>query len=194
MQKRRIRQVWHLTRLAQLSEVLRAGGLLSRSRMDALGILYGMSGWGSTQKSEEMKDYICCSVVRPWGMSSQDPDSKVLITMQPRLLWRDGTLFSGRWSSFGDISLATLLNNKDLAAFDIMFPNETSSIPAPAPGEFLVPDCIPLSEFFPNIYFHSQTAQNEAMESCRGVVLTDGANVADKFRLIVSPWDFRGSS
>lgn len=153
VQRRHLRGVWHLTRLGQLKDILKLGALISRSQLDDLGIKYGMSGWGSDQKSEEMKDYICCSVILPWGMSRQESEEKMLITLRPRLLWRRGTLFCGKWSSFGDVTLTTLLSNQNVDSFDIMFPNETSNFPSPVPGEFLVPDCIPLSKFLRNIYF-----------------------------------------
>ena len=69
VRRRRISQIWHMTRINHLRSILTNRGLLSRARMDERGIPYQMSGWGSTGKADDMKDYICCSLVPPWGMS-----------------------------------------------------------------------------------------------------------------------------
>jgi hypothetical protein len=152
-----------------------------------------MSGWGSYNKAEEMKEYICCSIIPPWGMSSEEPEKKALITLQPRTLCRNGTLFSGKWSSHGDVSLESLLNGQNVEAFDLMFPNETSYFPAPPPGEFLVPHCIPLSEFLSDIHLYNQEALDKAAESVKDITLADGRKATDRFRFVESPSRFRGS-
>lgn len=159
VQRRGIIGIWHLGRLAQLRSIFERGGILSRAKMDELGIQYGMSGWGTVAKAQEMRDYICCSLVPPWGMSRQDPDTKVLLTLHPRLTWRSGTLFSGAWSSYGHITLSQLKRNYTAAAFDALFDNPTTGFPSPAPGELLIPDMIPVADFLQCIYFHSAQAK-----------------------------------
>ncbi len=173
--------------------IFQVGALLSRSQMEGLGISYGMSSWGNPVKEREMRDYICCSILRPWGMSGQDPETRALITLQPRTLCRNGTLFSGRWSSFNEITLEALRREgTDLQAFEIMFPTRDSNFPSPAPGEFLVPDCVPLAEFLPRLYVYSEAARQKVADECRGIILPSGRSVVDYFQVIVSKYDFGG--
>ena len=193
VQRRRIRQIFHLTRLGRLPDIFRAGGLLSRRQLDTLKIGYQMSGWGSTEKAEEMADYICCSVLSPWGMSSQEPETKALITLDPKLLWRAGTLFSGKWSSHGDISLDTLLQDQTVASFDFMFDNETTNFPSPPPGEVLIPDRILVDEFLPSIFLFNEEAKEWAINSLENVLFNDGSTPADRFQFLVEPFRFRGN-
>ena len=79
VRRRQISCIWHMTRINQLRSILANGGLLSRARMNKKGIAYQMSGWGSIAKAVDLKDYICCSLVPPWGMSRNQRDRKVLI-------------------------------------------------------------------------------------------------------------------
>lgn len=192
IERRRISWVWHLTRLAQLPDIFSVGALLSRAEMDRLGISYGMSGWGNDAKDEELKDFICCSVVCPWGMSKEEPETKALIPLDPRVMLRDGVLFCGMWSSFGEVSLSELLNNCTVEAFDLMFENIQSPFPAPPPGEFLVRKCVPLSEFLPRIYLYDDDTRERAIKSCGNINLPKSSNVQSTFRFIADRYSFRG--
>lgn len=192
IQHRGIRRVWHLSRVNQLKDIFSTGALLSRAEMDRLGIPYGMSGWGSDAKAEELKDYICCSIVCPWGMSKEEPETKALIPLDPIILLRKGSLFCGTWSSFNEVSLSDLLGNCTVESFDLMFENITSSFPAPPPGEFLVPNCIPISEFHPRIYFYDEEAQQQAIQSCNGVILPPGDTMEGLFKFVIDKYNFRG--
>lgn len=78
----------------------------------------------------------------------------------------------------------------DLAAFDIMFQNQTTWFPTPAPGEFLVPDCIPLI-FFRRLVVADEAAKARAFAGCAGLQLPNGKIVTDV--LAVDPWRFRGN-
>lgn len=187
IQRRGISRVWHLSRVTQLVDIFRAGALLSRAEMDRLGIPYGMSGWGNVAKAEELKDYICCSIVCPWGMSKEEPETKSLISLNPEVLLRDGSIFCGTWSSFGHISIEKLLGNCTVEAFDLMFQNMTSPFPAPPPGEFLVPKCIPVSEFHPWIYFYDEQVKQQAIKSFGGTIQAG-------FQFIVNKYYFRGNT
>jgi len=160
--------------------------------MDRLGISYGMSGWGDEAKAEELKNYICCSIVRPWGMSKEEPEMKALISLSPEVLLRKGVLFCGTWSSFSDVSLQSLLGNCTLEAFDLMFENTTSPFPAPPPGEFLVPKCIPISEFKPHVYLYDEQVKQEAVLSCGSILLASGDKVEAAFQFVVDKYCFRG--
>lgn len=192
IQRRGIRKVWHLTYLNQLPNIFRAGGLLSRTQMDKLSIPYGMSGWGNEAKGQELRDYICCSVVCPWGMSKEQPETKALISLHPRVLLRNGVLFCGTWSSFNEVSLQTLLKNSSVEAFNLMFENPTSSFPAPPPGEFLVPNSVPISEFLSHIYFYDDATMKKAIELCGKILLPSGNNVISIFKFVVDRYCFRG--
>jgi len=192
VQRRGISRVWHLSRVSQLRDIFGAGALLSRAEMDRLGIVYGMSGWGNDAKAEELKDYICCSVVCPWGMSKEEPETKALISLDPKVLLREGLLFCGTWSSFGDVSIDNLRGNCTVEAFDLMFENATSSFPAPPPGEFLVPKCIPVSEFHPRIYFYDEQVKEQAIQSCGNVRFPSGGIVQTVFQFIIDKYYFRG--
>ena len=193
VQRRRIRQIVHLTRLGHLTDIFRVGGLLSRQQLDTLGIGYQMSGWGSDQKAEEMTDYICCSVVSPWGMSSHEPETKALITLHPKLLWRAGTLFSGKWSSHSDVSLSTLLQDQTVASFDFMFDNETTNFPSPPPGEVLIPDRILVDDFLPRVFLFDEDAKERAINASKNVLFNDGFTPIDRFQFLVAPNLFRGN-
>lgn len=184
--------VWHLTRVTQLRDIFRIGALLSRSEMDRLGIPYGMSGWGSSEKAEELKRFICCSIIYPWGMSSQEPETKALICLKPIVLLRKGVSFCGAWSSFNDVAVSNVFDNCTAEAFDLMFENVTSDFPAPPPGEFLVPDCIPISEFLPRVYFYDEDTKQRAIQSCSDVNISSGASVTNVFQFIVDTYPFRG--
>jgi hypothetical protein len=194
VQRRGISRVWHLTRVTQLKNIFGRGALLSRAEMDRLGIPYGMSGWGNDAKAEELKDYICCSIICPWGMSKEEPETKALISLDPMVLLREGSLFCGTWSSFGDISIKSLLGNCTIEAFDLMFENTTSPFPAPSPGEFLVPNCIPVSEFHPRIYFYDEQVKQQAIQSCGSILLPSGNIVQMVFQFVVDRYRFRGSA
>lgn len=98
IRRRGISRVWHLSRVTQLKDIFSTGALLSRAEMNRLGILYGMSGWGSDAKAEELKDFICCSIVFPWGMSKEEPETKALVPLDPVVLLREGTLSCGNTS------------------------------------------------------------------------------------------------
>lgn len=192
IRRRGISRVWHLSRVTQLKDILSTGALLSRAEMDRLGILYGMSGWGSDAKAEELKDFICCSIVFPWGMSKEEPETKALVPLDPVVLLREGTLFCGTWSSFNEVSLVDLLGNCTVEAFDLMFESETSSFPAPLPGEFLMPKCIPISEFDSRIYFYNDEAKQQAIQSCNRVFLPSGDTVDSVFQFVINNYCFRG--
>lgn len=182
--------IWHLTWLSQLVGILRLGGLLSRRRLDSLGIPYGMSGWGSEEKAEEMKDYICCSVKPPWGMAKNKSEAKALIPLQRHLLWWKGTLFCGKWSSFGDVSFSQLLNNHTVKEFDLMFQNKYTNYPSPAPGEVLIPEYVSADEFLQCIYFFNDGSREQGLRTCSGIVLPNGVTVENRFRFVVEPARF----
>lgn len=95
IERRGLREVWHLTWLSQLPQIFELGGLLSRTELDVLGVTYEPSSWGSPQKADEMKPYVCGSIVPPWGMSRNQSERKALISMEPLILCKLGTLFSG---------------------------------------------------------------------------------------------------
>lgn len=190
--RRGISVVFHLTRIEQLPSIFRTGALLSRAKMDVLGVSYGLSGWGSAEKEEELKDYICCSIISPWGMARVESAEKALLALKPRVLLREGTLFSGRWSSYGDVSLETLSGSTDVAAFDLLFDNPDTGFPTPAPGEFLVRDCIPLNEFRPYLYVFSEASKLSIMQLCEGIYLPTGEDPSRLFKFLVNTYRFGG--
>lgn len=190
--RRGISVVFHLTKIEQLPSIFRTGALLSRAKMDVLGVSYGMSGWGSTGKEEELKDYICCSIISPWGMARVEPEEKALLALKPRVLLREGTLFSGRWSSHGDVSLETLSESTDVAAFDLLFDNPGTGFPTPDPGEFLVRDCIPINEFRPYLYVYSEESRLRIVQLCEGIQILTGEDPSRLFKFLVNTRRFGG--
>ncbi len=192
VRRRRIQRLWHLSRVDHLKSIFSKRGLLSRAKMDQAGIAYDMSSWGAAGKDEELKDYICCSLASPWGMARHDSDSKVLLQLQPSLLWRDGTLFSPDWSSHNEITLSSLLRNNTARVFDSMFQNSTTDFPSPAPGEILIPHSIDLAYFIPLMFFHSEQSKDYALNELWGVNLPDGRAVTESYRLLVGANQFRG--
>ena len=192
-QRRRIQRLWHLGRLDQLKSVFTSGGLFSRAIMDSAGIDYVSSSWGAEGKAEQFKDYICCSLVPPWGMSRNDPDQKVLIQLQPRLLWRKDTLFSPQWSSHNDVTLCKLISNSNAEVFDSMFDNRETAFPSPPPGEILMAHSIDCCYFLPYMLFHSEHAKARAIETVGNLSLTNGASIEETFTFSVHPYSFRGN-
>ena len=159
-----------------------------------LGIPYGSSGWGSDAKADELKDFICCSVIFPWGMSKEESETKALIPLDPKVMLRNGVFFCGMWSSFNDVSISELLNNDTVEAFDLMFGNVESSFPAPPPGEFLVRKCIPVSEFHQRIYVYDDDTKKQAVQSCGKISLPSGSNVGSSFQFTVNKYCVRGTA
>lgn len=111
-----------------------------------------------------------------------------------KVMLRNGILFCGMWSSFNEVSLSELLNNYTVEAFDLMFENTESSFPAPPPGEFLVRQCIPVSEFQQRIYVYDDDTKKQAVQSCGKISLPSGSNVGSSFQFIANKYCFRGTA
>ena len=194
VERRQITTLWHVSRLSQLESIFTSGGLHSRRKMDALSIHYQESSWGTYGKAEDMKDYICCALVRPWGMSRQDPEEKVMIRCHPRLLWRTGTLFSPDWSSNNDITLTQLLKRNPITAFESMFDNPTTYFPSPPSVEVLIPHSISTKFFLPSLDFYDDDSRNRALEEIGTIRFSNGKTVAQTFQFNTDPYSFRGNS
>ena len=159
--------------------------------MDASRINYEMSSWGTYGKDAEMADCICCSLIPPWGMSKDDPESKVLFALNPRIIWRQGTLFSPDWSSSNRITLSALSDT--IQAFDALFDNPTTDWPSPHSVEIIVPTEIPVTEFFHVMYFYNETSRDEGIRLCGDSSLPDGSKVRETFNFRIEPYRFRGN-
>lgn len=191
--RRRIRQIYHASRIDSLSSIFVNGGLLSRATMDSMGVTYEMNSWGTYEKEEEMAEYICCSLIPPWGMANQDPDSKVVLALNPRLIWRQGTVFAPEWSSDNRVVVSELKTRYTIQAFDSLFDNPTGNWPSPYSVEIVVPDKIPIIEFLPRMYFHSKESRDDAREKCGHLPHGEDSNVQDLIRFTVDRRKFRGS-
>ena len=194
VERRQISTLWHVSRLSQLKSIFESGGLQSRAKMDASSIDYQESSWGTYGKAEEMKDYICCALVRPWGMSRQNPEDKVLIRCHPSLLWRTGTLFSPHWSSANDITLAKLLKRNPVEAFESLFDNPTTNFPSPHSAEVLIPNSISTKYFLPYLDFYDDESRLRALDEIGHIRFSNGKRLHRIFRFSTNPYNFRGNS
>lgn len=192
--RRRIRRLWHVTHISALESIFKHGAILSRASMDSMGIEYEMSTWGTSGKEEEMADYICCSLVPPWGMAKKDPETKVVLSLDPRLIWREGTVFSPEWSSSNTVMVSELQSKYTIQAFDSMFDNPTTSWPSPYSVEIVVFGKIPVHEFLPQMFFYNEESKNAAKAICGERFLPDmTSKVCDTFRFWVDRRKFRGT-
>lgn len=137
--RRRILGFWHYTPGTQLSSMLMHGKILLRQLLDEQHFSYNEDEyrWGTFGRAKMFEQYAAASITRPYGMLYKE-DHPVLLYLEPRLLWRQGTLSCGRWSSHKDVTLESLLSASDCAAFDKMFDDELSPFPRPLPGEVLL--------------------------------------------------------
>ena len=190
---RKISRIWHMTRISKLESILTNGGLLSRARMDVRGIPYQMSSWGSAAKANDLRDYICCSFVPPWGMSRNQRGTLVLVQLQESLLWRKGTLFSPGWSSSNSISVDALLSNDSGENFDSMFEHFKADIPSPRTAEILVLNEVPLTYFLPIMYVYNEDARKLAVDQIDNINLPSGKAATDAFRFEINSYHFRGN-
>lgn len=149
VRRRGIREIYHFTRLEHVPSIFGNAGLHPRTELRARGVEFNddPSRWSNDlRKAKELSGYLATSIARPWGMMRDEPDC-VVFSLNPRLLWRDGSAFIGGWSSSNEIrGVADLHSRERVEQFDAMFDNPNSGWPAPLPGEVLIRGSIALDE------------------------------------------------
>jgi len=187
VQRRRILAIWHFTHIHNLPSIFKYG-ILSRSEMNARGIPYDrpLTTWGSPWKAEEFEDYICCGITRPWGMMCNEEGPLAVFCLNPRLLWREGTIYTAKHTGWGDVSLADISDEGTSEHFDALFASSTDGLPSPTHADVLVYKMIPRDEFY-RVYFADDEAKSAALQICDGVRLPDGQRVWQAIPFAIRP-------
>lgn len=84
-----------------------------------------------------------------------------------------GTVFIGKWSSYGDVEAEEALQQTGVDWFDKMFLSEWKSRAEPHPGEFLVPEHIPLS-YTRRLVFYTEADWHEASSAIKRTPWPEG--------------------
>jgi len=126
-------------------------------------------------------------------MARQDSEAKVFLALNPRLIWRENTIFSPKWSSFSDITLIKIQNKYTVEAFDSMFDNPATNFPTPPHIEILLQGCVSLDEFMPRLYFVNEKSRGESYSECKDITILGNKRVQDVFEFLVNSYYFRGN-
>lgn len=174
LQRRGITCVYHFVGLEYLPNVLRRGGLCCASMLRGFGDSFDddPQKWGSHQKGVDFAGYISLSVNPPMGMMTRNK-LPVIIELSSDVAAADGTLFIGKWSSFADVTFAAAVQQIGGEWFDRMFLTATATRANPHPGEFLVPQMVPLSSLR-RMVFYTQEDYEAAREMLANVPRPDG--------------------
>lgn len=177
VQRRGIRAIYHFTHIDNLPSIFKYG-VLSRSEMNARGIPHARppTTWGSAGKAEEFEHYICCGITRPWGMMSNEEGPLAVFCLNPRLLWREGTIYTAKHTGWGNVTLADISDEGTCEHFDALFPSSTDGLPSPPHADILVYKMIPPREFY-RLYFADHEANEAARNVCDHLRLPDGRRV-----------------
>ena len=165
MQRRGIGSVKHFIDLKALPNVMVREGLWCAQRLREWGDTFDddRHKWGSWAKGEEFSGYISCSINNPMGMMKRSETKRpVIIRLDPALAAREGVLLIGKWSSFGDVALENCVTSVGAQHFEAMFEHPLS-YRAIHPGEILVPEHIPISDFR-QLVFYDKADLEEARE------------------------------
>jgi hypothetical protein len=174
VQRRDIRAISHYTHIRSLALVL-GHGILSRAEMDKRGICYQRppTTWGNEAKAAEFANYICCGITRPWAMMGKEEDPLAVVCLNPRLLWREGTIFSAEHAGWAHVHLADIEHQGTADDFDALFASSTDGLPSPTWADVLVYRIIPLADFY-RVYFATDDERKLARDLCASVQLPDG--------------------
>lgn len=187
--RRTLYVVYHFISLPYLPNFIRRGGLWCAKQLREWDDAFDddPQKWGTWQKGEAFSPYISCSVNPPMGMMKKH-QRPVLLELNAAILAIPGTAFIGKWSSFGDVDPQASLEQTGVDWLDRMFLHETKDRAEPHPGEFLVPEHIPLSHLR-NLIFYSNADREEARSAVRGMAWpADVPRV--KLSSQVAPWRF----
>ena len=147
--RRGIKRFFHFAPIEAVPSILAHRGIHPRSvlRERAIQFVDAPQRWSNNpRKAAELEPYVATGIVGPWGMMRHYPDC-VVFSLEPRLLWRAGTSFVGKWSSSNQIQgVADVEARESVAAFDSMFDNSASVFPAALPGEVLILGSISLHD------------------------------------------------
>jgi ssDNA thymidine ADP-ribosyltransferase, DarT len=149
--RRGLRELYHFTALANVPSILKTGTLLSRHRMAERGIQPVQNNWGSSEKERLLgADYICLSLTKDWAMMcsliAAGAEPPVLLAIEPRVIWYEGSCFSPGNSARRDISATQLHGWNTECHFDALFPDTRSGWPCDPQAEILARDEIALDD------------------------------------------------
>ena len=173
--------MYHFIGLSYLPNVLHRRGLWCRSQLCQWEDDFDddPSKWGHAEKAAAFGRYISCSVNPPMGMLTKQK-RPVLVKLDPSIVTGPGVVFIGKWSSFADVLPEEALRQSGVEWFDKMFLNDQTNHCSPHPGEFLVPQHIPLDDLL-GLVFYSDADQREGLNN---LVLPK------KLDISVQPWRF----
>ena len=143
--------------------------------MDKKGIAYTRPSttWGNQAKAVEFADYICCGITRPWAMMGREEEPLAVMCLNPRLLWREGTIFSAEHSGWAHVHLVDIQQRVTADDFDALFASSTAGLPSPTWADVLVFRIIPHEDFY-RVYFASDEENSSARTLCASARLPDG--------------------
>ena len=188
VQRRRLFTVYHFIGLPYFTNLIKRGGIWCADRLREWGDDFDddPSKWGTWEKGEASGDYISCSVNPPMGMMKES-GRPVLLELNASTAGRLGTVFIGKWPSYGDVG-ADAVNQTGVEWFDRMFLTEANDHAEPHPGEFLVPQHIPLDQIR-RVLFYKQQDFDEVREAVRKTSWSEDVP-RQRFKGEVEAWRF----
>jgi len=187
-QRRHVNAIYHYTALERLPSIFKERAILAVSEREKRGIMVirPPTTWGTLQKAREFQDYVACGIVRPWGMMRSELQPLAVFALNPRLLGRGETLFTARHTGWRDVTLDSIEAKQCVEDFDALFPNLSTSIPAPPHAEVLIKGIIPIDEII-TVYFADEDSNKQAKELCNPVLLNDGCRPFERFPFVTAP-------
>lgn len=187
VQRRKLYVVYHFIGLPYLRNVFRRGGLWCASQLRDFGDDFETGSWGSAEKAEAFCSYVACSINTPMGMLTKEK-RPVLLELSSPVVAEEDAAFIGKWSSYGDVIAEEARRQTGIEWFDRMFLTDLDNHARPHPGEFLVPDHIPLGQVR-RLIFYTEEDREEARGLVRGVELPEGLS-RGKIPSLVAPGRF----
>lgn len=174
-ERRAIEAIFHYTLVDNLPSILGYRGILCRVERRKHGLVCDEHGWGPSDRAEELKEYVSCSLEPPYGMIQAELDTGrlVLCEIDASVIWEEGTLFCPAWSSHHRFDLEYLKSHATADDFDQMFPNPFSSEPRFLGAEILVRNKVPLGSI-KRVYFSNDDSMKRAIHECTQVVEQKG--------------------
>lgn len=125
VEKRKIKNVWHFTRLSNLESIL-LEGLLPRSKLNERD---KPPDFNDPYRHDKQINAICCSISFPnykmlYSLRSNNPNIEwVILSIQPSVLWEKDCAFCIENAASSLVTCIPLSQRKDTEAFNKLFEN-----------------------------------------------------------------------
>jgi hypothetical protein len=172
--RRGIQALYHYTCVGNLPSILTYGILcLSERRLRGIDVTRPDTTWGTPAKADEFADYVCIGFSRPWAMMARETDPLAVLCLNPRVLWRDGTIFSAEHTGWGHVTLASIAESHAAEHFEALFASSTDWRPSSQQTDVLAHRVVPPADFY-RVYFATDDDNNAARELCKDARLPSG--------------------